>query len=80
MIGAQNMRKALLRGFLEPNAEIIAAENKWDLTGRLALQEQAKSLPWTAVWDHYCERNSIPGTMECLAQIREYEQQVQFKR
>ena len=80
VIGAQNMRKALLRGFLEPNAEIIEAENKWDLTGRLALQEQAKSLPWAAVWDYYCEQNSIPGTKDCLAQIREYEQQVLFKR
>lgn len=80
VIGAQNMRKALLRGFLEPAEEIKAAEAAWDLTARLALQEEAKTLPWNAVWNFYCEQHGIPPANAILARIRDYEKRVQFPR
>src|SRR6267154_2320172 len=54
VIGTRNMVRALLLGLLEPPA-IKEAEVAGDYTTRLALQEEARSLPFGAVWDHYCE-------------------------
>ncbi len=53
-IGTRNMIRALLIALLEPPA-IKAAEAAGDFTTRLALQEEAKTLPIGAVWDYYCE-------------------------
>lgn len=80
VIGAHNMRKALLRGFLEPSAKIAAAECRWDFTARLALQEEAKTLPWNAVWNRYCEQNGIPAAGAVHERLRKYETEVQFRR
>ena len=80
VIGTHNMRKALLCGFLTPAAEISAAEQHWDFTARLALQEEAKTLPWNAVWDYYCEQHDVPVTTALLSRLHAYEKQVQFLR
>ena len=55
MIGVRNMLKALLKALLEPIDRLRAAEQAGDYTARLALLEEAKTLPFGAVWDHYCE-------------------------
>lgn len=80
VIGTHNMRKALLCGFLTPATEISAAEQHWDFTARLALQEEAKTLPWNAVWDYYCEQHDVPVTTALLSRLHAYEKQVQFLR
>lgn len=59
-IGARNMRKALLIALLEPYSMLRKAEDEFDFTRRIALHEEAKMLPWTAVWDEYCERKNVP--------------------
>ncbi len=74
VIGARNMQKALLIALLEPRAEIQTCEDAFDFTGRLALQEEAKGLPWCAVWDYFCEKNNVPVGGEYLDTIRFYEQ------
>ncbi len=78
-IGTRNMLKALLIGLLEPPA-IRRAEREGDLTARLALQEEAKSLPFGAVWDHYCLTRDVPVGEAWLADVQAYEQRVTEKR
>jgi len=78
-IGTRNMLKALLVGLLEPPA-IRRAERDGDLTARLALQEEAKSLPFAAIWDHYCLTNEVPVGEAWLADVKAYEQKVTGKR
>lgn len=39
---------------LEPIALLRQYEDEGKYFQRLALQEEAKSLPWGAVWDMYC--------------------------
>ena len=56
MIGTRNMKKALLR-CLDPT-KLRDAEKAGDYTTRLALMEEQKSMPWSAVWDFYCEQNN----------------------
>jgi L-rhamnose isomerase len=78
-IGTRNMLKALLLALLEPPG-IGAAEEAGDTTTRLALQEEAKGLPFGAVWDYHCEVEAVPVGEAWLADIRRYEDQVTGKR
>jgi L-rhamnose isomerase len=80
VIGARNAQKGLLMGLLRPLAKLREAENAGDYTGRLALMEDAKSLPWGAVWEEYCRRNNIPGDGGWIDPIRDYEKRVLAKR
>jgi L-rhamnose isomerase len=80
VIGTRNMRKALLRALLEPRASIAAAEARGDTTLRLAMFEEQKSMPWTAVWDHYCESRGVPVGLGWLERVRTYESEVMTRR
>jgi L-rhamnose isomerase len=79
-IGARNMRKALLQALLEPRKQIVDAEDRFDFTARLAIQEEQKSMPWTAVWDYYCDRQGVPLGVEWLDAVRKYESEELSKR
>jgi L-rhamnose isomerase len=70
------MLKALLKALLEPIDLLRAAEQSGDYTGRLALLEEAKTLPFGAVWDHYCESAGVPVGEAWLADARRYERDV----
>lgn len=79
-IGARNMLKALLKALLEPVEQLRALESAGDFTGRLAMLEEAKTLPFGAVWDHYCERAGAPVGRAWLERIRSYEREVMAAR
>ena len=74
-IGARNMLRALLIALLEPPA-IKTAEAAGDYTTRLAWQEEAKTLPFGAVWDFYCESKRVPVGEQWLAELKSYEKNV----
>ena len=76
VIGTRNMIKALLYALLEPTAELERCEESGDYTRRLALMEEAKTMPFGAVWDYYCLRASVPVGSEWLEQVTRYEKQV----
>jgi L-rhamnose isomerase len=78
-IGTRNMLRALLIGLLEPPA-IKTAEVSGDFTSRLALQEEAKTLPFGAVWDFYCEQKNVPPGEAWLKEVKRYEKDVLVKR
>jgi L-rhamnose isomerase len=79
VIGARNMQRALLIALLEPPA-IRAAERGGDFTARLALQEEAKALPFGAVWNEFCARQNSPAGSEWLREVRDYEARVLSQR
>jgi L-rhamnose isomerase len=78
-IGTRNTLKALLIALLEPPA-LREAEKSGDLTARLALMEEAKSMPWGAVWDAYCEKQGVPTGAHWLQAVRHHEVNVLSKR
>ena len=80
VIGTRNFLKALLIAMLEPIDKLRAAENSGDLTTRLALQEEAKTMPFGAVWDAYCEQQNVPIGEAWLAEVKGYETKVLNKR
>ena len=79
-IGTRNMLRALLIALLEPTGRLRAAEAAGDFTSRLALQEEAKSLPFGVVWDHYCEQQGVPVGDAWLAEVKRYGKNVLSKR
>jgi L-rhamnose isomerase len=80
VIGTRNMLRALLIALLEPTEKLRAAEAAGDFTTRLALQEEAKTLPFAAVWDAYCEQQNVPVGEAWLVEVKRYERAVLSKR
>jgi len=80
VIGVRNAQKALLKALLEPSAAIIKAECDQDYTARLALLEEAKTLPFPAVWDAYCEAQNVPVGEKWLGEVKRYEREVMSGR
>jgi L-rhamnose isomerase len=80
VIGSRAMLKALLHALLEPTEKLRRLEAQGDLTARLALMEEYKSLPFGAVWDYHCLRNGVPVGEAWLAAVKAYENDVLSKR
>jgi L-rhamnose isomerase len=78
-IGSRNMLRALLIALLETPL-IRTAEAGGDFTTRLALQEEARTMPFGAVWDYYCEQAGVPVVDAWLAEVKTYERKVLSRR
>ncbi len=79
-IGTRNAIKCVLLALLEPAAELRRVESEGDLTSRLALLEEIKTLPFGAVWDEYCSRQGVPVGRAWLKDVKSYEDKVLSKR
>ena len=80
VIGVRATQKALLQALLEPSALLQKYEANDQLFQRLALQEEAKSLPWNAVWDMFCLKNNVPVGESYMTDIEKYEAEITCKR
>lgn len=76
VIGTRNMVKAMLAALLEPIEQLKQVELEGDLTSRLALMEEFKSMPFGAVWDYYCLTSGVPVGQQWLEQVKQYERDV----
>ena len=79
-IGARATQKCLMQALLEPLATLREYEAEGRGFERLALLEEAKSLPWNAVWDMFCLKNGVPVGEEFISKVQQYEKQVTSKR
>ncbi len=80
VVGIRSTQKALLQALLEPYAKLVSYEANGQLFQRLALQEEAKSLPWNAVWDMFCLKNNVPVGEDYIKDIEKYEAEITSKR
>jgi L-rhamnose isomerase len=80
VIGARNTLKALLLALLEPVQQLRRLEVEGDLTARLALLEELKALPFSAVWDQYCLQQGVPVGLGFMDEVRAYEAREQSNR
>jgi len=80
VIGIRSTQKAFLQGLLEPIAQLREYEANGQYFERLALLEEAKGLPWNAVWDYFCMKNNIAVGEDYIGEIRQYEKEVTSKR
>ncbi len=79
-IGTRNTLKALLFALLEPRKLLIQTEKDGDLTSRLAILEECKTLPASAVWDYYCMIKEVPVGIDFMKDIHQYEKSEISKR
>lgn len=79
-IGLRNADRALLTALLEPTELIKKAERNGDFGLRLALSEEAKALPSSAVWDYLCLSRGIPVGEDWINEVKAYEKNVLEKR
>jgi len=79
-IGTRNTRKAILNACLMPIQQIRQKEVEGDYTSRLALLQESKSLPFSAVWDYYCLKAGVPVGSDWLSEVKRYEKDVLAKR
>ena len=80
VIGSRNMLRALLMAMLAPIDKLREAENAGDYTTRLALMEEMKTFPYSAVWDYYCLKNNVPVSDCWINEVKQYEKDVLSKR
>ena len=80
VIGTRNTRKALLKALLEPVEKLKEIELDGNYTKRLALLEELKSYPFSAVWDYYCLKNDIPLRESWLNEVERYEGEILNQR
>jgi L-rhamnose isomerase len=79
-IGSRSIRRALLEALLEPTNLLIDAEKAGRNHERLALMEELKTLPFSAVWDKLCLDAGVPVGIDWLGPVNDYERSVLLKR
>ncbi|MDR2102153.1 MAG: L-rhamnose isomerase [Treponema sp.] len=79
-IGTRSLRKALLEALLEPAYLLREAEKAGRNHERLALAEELKTLPYSAIWDKLCVDAGTPVGTDWLEPVADYEEKVLFKR
>jgi L-rhamnose isomerase len=76
VIGLRATQKAILAALLEPTEKLKALEQAGRYTDRLAMMEEARSLPYTAVWDQFCAAEGVPVGADWLDAVHAYENEV----
>ncbi len=79
-VGARSALKAFLAALLLPRQMLKEAELAGDHFRRLALFEEAKTMPMGAVWDYHCLRLGAPADGELPLLVGDYERTVLARR
>ena len=80
VVGVRATQKAFLQAFLEPIAKLRAFEANGQNFERMALLEEAKSMPWGAIYNYYCAKKGVIVGDAYIADIQQYEKDVTSKR
>lgn len=72
VVGSRATQKAFMMAMLEPSDLLMKYEDEGDGFGRLALQEELKSMPWGAVWDMYCLQKGVPVGCDYMDGVEKY--------
>ncbi|MBQ2333786.1 MAG: L-rhamnose isomerase [Prevotella sp.] len=80
IIGTRATQKCVLQALLEPLPILRKYEENEQNFERLALLEEAKSLPFGAVFDYFNLKNNVPVGEEFIPAIQQYEKDELTKR
>ena len=65
-----------LKPLVDPTAQLQSYEAENKNAQRLALMEEFKSMPFSAVWDKLCEKAGVPVGAAWLSEMESYEAEV----
>ena len=80
VIGSRSAQKCMTRALLEPRPTISRLELAGQGYKVLGLIEEQKCMPWQAVYDEFCVRNSVPVGQDWMQEVEAYEKTVTSKR
>ena len=80
IIGTRATQKCILSALLEPLAKLREYEAAGQGFQRLALLEEAKTLPFGAVFDYFNYKNGVPVGEAFIGEIERYEKEITSKR
>ena len=80
VVGARNMRKALLFAMLLPHGDLKKYQDSGNFTKMLAMSEEYKFYPYNEVWNEFCKRENVPQGEKWLEETDRYEKEVLSKR
>jgi len=80
VVGMRNMQRALLAALLTPHKKLAKLQQDGKYYEMMALNEELKTYPLGAVWDHFCEINKVPVREAWLNKVKRYEKDVLVKR
>ncbi len=80
IVGTRATQKCVLSALLEPLDKLRQYEDKGQNFERLALIEEAKSMPFGAVFDYFNLKNNVPVGEDFIPAIQQYEKDVLSKR
>ncbi len=73
--GVRAVQKAVMLALLNPSAKLREFDESGHYFERLALLEEAKSMPFGAVWDYYCMSENVPVGMDYIKEVQKYEKE-----
>ncbi len=77
--GFRSFQKALLNALCTPNAMLKELQDTNQMTKKMVLQEQCKTLPLGDVWEEYCRRCGVSAD-NWFEEVEKYEKEVLFER
>ena len=80
IIEVRATQRCLLSALLEPIKKLREYEAADKGFQRLALLEEAKSMPMGAVFDYFCLKNNVPVGTDYMAEVERYEREELSKR
>jgi L-rhamnose isomerase len=80
IVGTRSTQKCFMQAMLEPISELREFEANNQLFERLALLEEAKVMPWNAVWDYFCLTNNVPIGDSFIKEVQQYEKNITNNR
>ena len=78
--GYRNLQKALLFALLQPVDELKKLQDQQNFTKLMVLQEELKTLPFSDIWDEYCNRCNKPLDGQWYKEVERYEKEVLTRR
>jgi L-rhamnose isomerase len=80
VIGIRSTQKAILQALLEPTETLRDFEKEDKNFQRLAYLEELKAMPWSDLYNYYCEQQGVPVGDAYIKEIQAYEENVTSKR
>ncbi len=80
VIGIRSTQKAVLQALLEPTETLRNFEKEDKNFQRLAYLEELKAMPWSDLYNYYCEQQGVPVGDAYIKEIQEYEDKITSKR
>jgi L-rhamnose isomerase len=80
VVGIRATQKAMLQALLEPTDQLVEFEKQDKRFERMAFLEELKALPWSNIYNYFCQKQGVAIGDAYIKEIQEYEENVTSKR